>query len=132
MNGPARGRGQAPVTGGAYAMLLLLGLLEGLIGCFQFGRSAGPVPVAALVLCLILFVSCWLAGLGMRSAAGALAVAVGWFISSFVLSLPTGGGSVIITNTSAGLWYLYGGAVVALAAVVLAYLVWSRPGTARR
>ncbi|MGE5134809.1 MAG: hypothetical protein ACM32E_18125 [Gemmatimonadota bacterium] len=132
MNGPAHGRGEAPVTGGAYAMLLLLGLLEGLIGCFQFGRSAGPVPVAALALCLVLFVSCWLAGLGMRSAAGALAVAVGWFISSFVLSLPTGGGSVIITNTSAGLWYLYGGAVVALAAVVLAYLVWSRPGTARR
>ena len=93
---------------------------------------AAVYNLSCIPLALMGLLPPWLAGLGMRSAAGALAVAVGWFISSFVLSLPTGGGSVIITNTSAGLWYLYGGAVVALAAVVLAYLVWSRPGTARR
>jgi hypothetical protein len=125
-------RREAPVTGGAYALLFLLGLAEGLIGCFQFGRSAGPVPVAALVLAAALFVTCVLAGLGMRSAAGAFSAAAGWFIASFVLSLPTGGGSVVITNTTAGLWYLYGGAIVAVVAVVLAYLAWSRPGAGRR
>lgn len=115
-------RSEAAATGGAYALLFVLGVMEGLIGCFQFGGMAGRVPVAALVLCLVIFATCLLGGVGMRSAAGAFAVAAGWFLSSLVLSLPTGGGSVIITNTSAGMWYLYGGAVVAVAAMVAVFM----------
>lgn len=119
-------RSDASVTGGAYALLALLGVMEGLIGCFQFGGMAGPVPVAALVLCLALFVTCLLGGIGMGSAAGSLAVAVGWFAASFVLSLPTGGGSVILTNTAAGMWYLYGGSLAAVAAVVAVFTARAR------
>ena len=48
--------------------------------------------------------------------------ALGWFLVSLVLTLPTAGGSVIITSTTAGEWYLYGGAVCAAAGVVIALL----------
>jgi hypothetical protein len=132
VNGTGHRRSEAPVTGGAYAVLFLLGLVQGLIGSFQFARSIGPVPAAALAACLVLFATCLLAGMGMRSAGGAFAVAAGWFVVSVAMSLPTGGGSVILTNTAPALWFVYGGAVVAMAAIVLAYLLWSRPGAARR
>jgi hypothetical protein len=105
--------------GSAYAALFLLGMMEGLIGCFQFSRSAGPVPVAALAFCVVIFLTCLLAGWGMDSPLGALVPALGWFTASFVLSLPTAAGSVIITNTAAGKWYLYGGAVGAGLGVLL-------------
>lgn len=125
-------RSDARVKAGAYALLFLLGLLQGLIGCFQFGGTVGRVPLAAIGLCAALFATCVLGGLGMRTAAGAFAPAAGWFVASFVLSLPTSGGSVIVTNTAAGLWYLYGGAIVAVLAIVLAFTAWSRPRAGRR
>ncbi len=108
-------------SGGAYAALFLLGVMEGLIGCFQFSRSAGPVPVAALGFCVAIFLSCLLGGWGMASPLGGLVAALGWLAASFVLSLPTPAGSVIVTNTAAGKWYLYGGAVAAAAGVLLTF-----------
>jgi hypothetical protein len=62
----------------------------------------------------------------MGSAAGALVPALGWFGVSVLLSLPTPGGSVIITNTGPGELYLYGGSAAAAAAVVLAFVRRSR------
>jgi hypothetical protein len=47
--------------------------------------------------------------------------AVGWFITSFVLAMSTSGGSVVITNTAAGKWYLFGGSACAIAGVVLGF-----------
>ena len=38
--------------------------------------------------------------------------AVGWFIASFVMAMGTPGGSIVITNSGPGKWYLFGGAVV--------------------
>lgn len=108
----------APIS---YVLLFLLGVLEGLIGCFQFSRGMGGVPVAALGFCLLIFVTCLLAGIGMGSPLGGLAPAVGWFAASFILTLPTPGGSVIVTNTSAGKWYLYGGAVSASVGCLLTF-----------
>jgi hypothetical protein len=118
-------------TGGAYALLFLLGALLGLIGCFQFSLSAGPVPVAALVLCAVIFVTCLLAGIGMESARGALAPAAGWLVASLVLTLPTGGGSVIVTSTAAGLWYMYGGALSAAAGVIAIVAIRARAAIRR-
>jgi Family of unknown function (DUF6113) len=96
-----------------YVLLFLLGVMEGVIGCFQFSHSIGGVPVAALGFCALILVTCLLAGAGMGSPMGALAVALGWLAASFVLTLPTAAGSVIVTNTTAGKWYLYGGAICA-------------------
>src|SRR5262245_11571793 len=102
--------------------------MEGLVGCFQFSRSIGPVPVAALAFSVVLFVTCLLAGLGMDSPMGALVAAFGWFLASLVLTMPTAAGSVIVTNTTAGKWYLYGGAASAGLGVVLTFALSRRAG----
>ena len=128
---PAPRDDQAFVTGGAYALLFLLGALEGLVGCFQFSRSAGSFPLAAVLLAAVLLVTCLLGAAGMRSTAGALIPALGWFVVSVVLSLPTSGGSVIITGSPAGEVYLYGGSACAAVAVVLAFVRRSRSSVPR-
>jgi hypothetical protein len=125
-NPPAPRDAQAFVTGGAYALLFLLGALEGLVGCFHFSREVGSVPLVAVILAVVILVTCLLGAAGMGSAAGALVPALGWFGVSVLLSLPTPGGSVIITNTGPGVWYLYGGSACAAAAVVLAFVRRSR------
>lgn len=108
-------------TAATYVLLFLLGAMEGLVGCFEFSHSVGSIPVAALAFCLLILTTCLLAGAGMGSPLGGLVPAVGWLAASFVLTLPTSAGSVIVTNTSAGEWYLYGGAVCAGAGVAVSY-----------
>jgi hypothetical protein len=39
----------------------------------------------------------------------------------------TKGGSVVITDSSAGKWFLFGGAATAVAGAVAAFVRWSRP-----
>src|SRR6185437_15120014 len=98
-DGTTGGRGPDwPVVAGAYAVLFLLGAVEAMIGSFQYSRVPRPVPVAALVR-------------GM-----------GWVITSFVLSMPVSNGSVIITATTPGKWYLYGGTLSVAAAVVASFV----------
>jgi Family of unknown function (DUF6113) len=115
-------------TGAAYVALFLLGAMEGLIGCFQFSHTVGPVPLVALAFCVVVFLTCLLGGLGMGSPLGALLPAFGWLLASLVLTMPTAAGSVIVTNTAAGKWYLYGGAACAGLAVVLTFLRPRRAG----
>jgi hypothetical protein len=123
VEGTSRRQARAPLAASAaYLLLFLLGAGEAVIGCFQFSHSIGPVPVAALGFCLLIFVTCLLGSVGMGSPLGGLAIAVGWFATSFVLTLPTAGGSVIVTNTAAGMWYLYGGAISAGAGLVLTFV----------
>ena len=108
-------RSAAFISGGAYAVLFLLGLAEGVLGSFQYSRAdIGGVPLSAIGFAVALFVTCWLASRAMQGLPGALMPAIGWFVASFVLAMPNTGGSVIIANTTAGEWYLYGGAVCAL------------------
>ncbi|HEY6275796.1 MAG TPA: hypothetical protein VIX86_05650 [Streptosporangiaceae bacterium] len=132
MDSTSPGPPQPRSTGAAYAALFLLGAAEGLIGCFQFSRSAGPVPVAALAFCLLIFATCLLAGWGMGTPLGGLVAALGWFAMSVVLTMPTRGGSVIVTNSAAGKWFLYGGAVCAGAGLAVTFR-WRtrRPARAR-
>jgi Family of unknown function (DUF6113) len=127
---PSPARPDAFTTGAAYAALFLLGAAEALVGCFQYSRSAGTVPVAALVFCALIFLTCVLGGQGMGSVIGGVVPALGWFLASLVLTMPTAGGSVIVTNSSAGKWYLYGGAVSAALGVILSFRI--RPRRAAR
>jgi hypothetical protein len=121
-------RPDAAGAGSAYAVLFLLGVMEGLIGCFQYSHAIGPVPVAALAFCVVVFATCLLAGLGMGSPMGALVPAFGWLLASFVLTMPTAAGSVIVTDSTAGKWYLYGGAASAGLGVVLTFALSRRAG----
>ena len=126
---PARpARPDARHAGAAYAALFLLGVMEGLLGCFQYSHMIGRVPAAALAFCAVVFLTCLLGGLGMGSPLGALVPAFGWLLASLVLTMPTAAGSVIVTNTTAGEWYLYGGAASAALAVVLTFVLPRWPG----
>jgi Family of unknown function (DUF6113) len=116
------------LTGAVYTALFLVGAVEGLIGSFQYSRNA---PLGAIVFCVVLLATCLLGAWAERSVSGALWPAVGWIVVSFVLSMPVSGGSVIITNTAAGRWYLYGGTVSALAAGALSFAVWARAAAKR-
>ncbi|HEX2821356.1 MAG TPA: DUF6113 family protein [Streptosporangiaceae bacterium] len=117
---------QAFVTGGVYGVLFLLGAVEGAIGSFQYSRMAGPVPLAALAFCAVLLLTCLLAGWAMRAVSGALVPAIGWIVASFVLSMPVSNGSVIITASAPGEWYLYGGTISAVIAVAASFGRWIR------
>lgn len=116
------------VTVAANTALFLVGAVEGLIGSFQYSRSA---PAGAIGFCLLLLATCLLGAWAMRSVSGALWLAVGWILASYVLSMPVSGGSVIIADSTAGKWYLYGGAVSALAGIALSLGGWVR-GTRTR
>ena len=118
-----RGGSGLLVTGGVYAVLFVLGAVEGTIGSFQYSRTAGAVPLAALAFCAALLVTCLLAAWAMRAVSGAVVPAIGWIIASFVLSMPVSNGSVIITGTTPGEWYLYGGALSAAIAVGASFSV---------
>jgi hypothetical protein len=120
---PPAGGGRLIAVGG-YCMLLLLGLLEGMIGSFQYSRALGSFPAAALAFAVGIGVTCVLGAWGMSRPLGGLMPGVGWFIASFVMAMSTPGGSVVITNTGAGKWFLFGGAVCALAGVVISFLRW--------
>jgi Family of unknown function (DUF6113) len=120
------GRHERLITICAYAVLFLFGLSQGLIGCFQYSR--GPAPLAAAVFDLAILATCVLAAWGMRSPAGGLMPGVGWFVATIALATGTSGGSVVITNTTAGKWFLFGGSVCAAAGCLLSYLRWSRLG----
>src|SRR6202162_1355277 len=94
------------VSVGVYGVLFLLGLVQGMIGSFQYSPAYGSGPVAALVCCALILATCLLAAWATRSVSGAILPGMGWIIASFVLSMPASNGSVIITNTTPGKWYL--------------------------
>jgi len=107
---------------GLYGVLFLFGAVQGLIGSFQYSRVSGSVPVAALISCAVILATCLLAAWATRSVSGAVVPGMGWIIASFVLSMPVSNGSVIITSTTAGKWYLYGGTLCVAAGVVASFV----------
>lgn len=128
--GRARGFGDGPVIMvSAYVVLFLLGAVEGLLGTFQY--SSGPAPLAAVCFGLAILATCVLGAWGMRSGAGGLLPAAGWVLTTLLLGSGHGG-SVLITNTTAGKWFLFGGAVFATAGVVIGFVLWSKASQARR
>jgi len=118
------------VTAGAYFALFVLGLLQGLIGTFQYSR--GPVPLAAIGFDLLILVTCVLGSGGMRTAVGGVLPAAGWFAVTLLLSAGSQGGSIFITDSTAGKWFLFGGAVCAAAGAVYAFARWSQSSRDRR
>jgi hypothetical protein len=114
-------RGPDWPVAGVYGVLFLAGVVEGMIGSFQYSRLPKPVPVAALACCAVILLTCLLAAWAMRSVSGALLPGMGWIITSFVLSMPAASGSVIITATTPGKWFLYGGTLSVVAAVIASF-----------
>jgi hypothetical protein len=132
MNDTTGKHGARPlVTVGVYGVLFLLGAVQGLIGSFQYGWTAGSVPVAALVCCAVIVATCLLGAWATHSPSGAILPGMGWLITSFVLSMPDSNGSVIITSTAAGKTYLYGGTLSVALAVVVSLVTTARAARPR-
>jgi hypothetical protein len=126
----APGSGQRALLAAGYPVLLLLGAFQGLIGCFQYSRS--PQPLVAIAFAVLIFVTCAGCGWGVGTFTAALLPAVGWIIVSFLLASGRPNGSVIITATAAGEWYLYGGALGCTAGAVTAFYLRVRRSAAPR
>jgi peptidoglycan/LPS O-acetylase OafA/YrhL len=109
-----------------YLVLFVLGVLQGLVGSFQYGQS--PAPLVAVALAVVIGVTCVFGDWGTRSFGGAMCPAAGWLLTSFLLSMGSHAGSVIITNSAAGQWYLYGGTLAVLLSLLVSFLA----GTRRR
>jgi hypothetical protein len=118
------------ITASGYIALFLLGAVQGLIGTFHY--SHGPGVLVAILFDAAIGVTCVLGAWGMRSALGGVLPAVGWFVLTLVLSGNSAGGSVILTDTTAGKWFLFGGSLCAAAGAVLAIARWSRTSRAYR
>jgi hypothetical protein len=128
--GRARALGDGPaVAAGAYVALFALGAVQGLIGTFQYSR--GPVPLAAICFDLAILATCLLGARGMRSGAGGALPAAGWFVVTVLLSSGNGD-SVLITDSVAGKWFLFGGALCAAAGAVIGFARWSKVAQAWR
>jgi hypothetical protein len=112
------------VTVGGYIALFVLGMVEGLLGIFHY--SHGPGVLVAILFDAAILITCLLGAWGMRKAAGGVLPAVGWFVVTLVLSSAAAHGSVIVTDTTAGKWFLFGGSLCAAAGAVLAVVCWSR------
>jgi len=125
---PDSGR-RAMITAASYLLLLVLGGLQGMIGSFYYSNR--PVPLVAIGFAVLIFATCLFAGWGMQTRGAGVLPAVGWIAASFILAMPRATGSVIITATSAGEWYLYGGALAAGVGAVIAIFAWSRPRAGR-
>ena len=121
---PAAGGRRALITAGGYLVLFVLGAAQGVLGSFQYSR--GPAPLVSIAFALLLFATCVLAGWGLRTYAAGIFPALGWVIASFILAMPRPNGSVIIEASSAGEWYLYGGALAAAAGAVVSFFTWIR------
>jgi hypothetical protein len=107
-----------------YVVIFVLGAVQGLVGSFTFALS--PVPLVAILLAAAILATCALAGLGTGSFGGALAPGAGWLIVSYLLATGTHTGSVAITNTAAGKWYLYGGTLSVLVGCLVAFVLLTR------
>lgn len=117
-----------------YVVIFVFGVVQGVIGSFQYSQP--PAPVIAILLAVLIFVTCVLCGWGTMTFSGALAPAAGWLLASFYLSMGTHQGSVIITNTTAGKWYLYGGVLAVVASLLASFALTLRakvppPGSSR-
>jgi hypothetical protein len=114
-------RAQAICT---YLALFLFGMAQGVLGAFFY--NSGPPPLASLGFDLLILGTCLLGAWGTGHAVGAFLPAAGWFIATFVLASGTRGGSVIVSATSGGEWFLFGGAAGAMLGVIAGFTIWAR------
>lgn len=127
---PPSGADHRAVTALGYIALCLFGMVQGLVGTFWY--SGGPGVLLAVLFDGAILATCMLGAWGMRTALGGVLPAVGWFVVTLVLSSNSAGGSVLVTDTAAGKWFLFGGSLSAAAGAVYAFARWSRSSREHR
>lgn len=105
------------LVGLVYGLLAVVGVVLGVIGSFEFSWEIGDVPVAAVLLSALNLVVFRAAGWAMESKLGAVIPALLWMIILFVLASRRPEGDLVVTGTTAGYVYMFGGALAALVAI---------------
>lgn len=113
-------QGRQPFAAVGYLLLFVFGALQALIGSFQYSRS--PAPLIAILFVVLIFVTCAGCGWGVGTFTGGLVPALGWIAAAFIIAMPRPNGSVVVTESAAGEWFLYGGALACLVGSVAAFL----------
>jgi hypothetical protein len=126
---PSSRSARSALTVATCVALVLFGMLQALLGAFFYG--VGPAPLASIGFDLAIAATCLLGAWGLGRPLGGVVPAIGWFVVAFVLATSTSGGSVVITASAAGEWFLFGGACGATGGMLAALTVWSRYGRGR-
>ncbi|MET8157409.1 DUF6113 family protein [Sphaerisporangium sp. NPDC005289] len=123
---PPEAEPSAVVTGAAYGMLFVLGAVYGVVSGLQHSWGIGDlVPPVPIVLSLILFGLLYGAGRLMGTKLSAFVTGMGWMLIALVFAIKQPEGDLIVAATPAGYWYLGGGAI----ALVVAVLMIPSPGS---
>jgi hypothetical protein len=117
--GPEPNGRRRTLSAAGYVVLFLLGAVQGLIGSFQYSQA--PAPFIAIILVVAIFATCVACGWGVGTFGAGMLPALGWLLASFILAMPRPNGSVVITASVAGEWYLYGGALACAIGCVTAF-----------
>ncbi|WP_066371417.1 DUF6113 family protein [Herbidospora mongoliensis] len=114
------GSAESAVTGAAYGVLFMLGLVLGVVGAFEHEwYLSGTLPIGGILAVLVVFAVPYAMGRLMVTRLAAGVVAVGWVIPSMILAGPRPEGDLAIAATLGGYIYLYGGLVAVALAVAL-------------
>jgi hypothetical protein len=121
VTGPATPRGTGVViTASAYVMLFVLGVVYGVVAGLEHSWGVGDfVPPIPIVLSVVLFVLLYGAGRLMGTKLGAFVPGMGWMLTSLLFSVKMPAGDLIVAADVPGYWYLVGGAVALVVAVLL-------------
>ncbi|QYC44884.1 hypothetical protein Nocox_36650 [Nonomuraea coxensis DSM 45129] len=115
-----RSQAESALGGAAYGMLFVLGVVMGVVGGFTHPVwQEGPLPGAAVVWVLMLFLVCLGAGKLLGSRLGAAVPGAGWLLVTMPFTVQLASGDLVIASGLPGYVYLYGG----LVALVVAYLL---------
>jgi Family of unknown function (DUF6113) len=117
--GKSAERASTVVTGIAYVVLVVVGTLVGIIGSFEFSWSIWGIPFAAILLSLANFGIFWTAGWAMRSKVAPAVTFAPWMIIVIVLSMQRPEGDLVITGTTGGYLFMFGGAIAGAAGIGL-------------
>ncbi len=105
------------LTGAVYGALAVMGVMLGVIGSYEFSWEAGGIPVAALAWSVVNLAFFRAAGWAVSGKLGATVPAAVWLIAVLVLSSRRPEGDLVVTGTTAGYVFIFGGALAAALAV---------------
>lgn len=117
--------GYAFLTGAAYGVIFLFGVVSGTLGAFHYelldvALGSGRIPFGAAILAIAVGVACWLAGRAMTTRLGAVLLGIGWLAVTILFATQRPEGDLAVTGTAPGYVYLYGGLMLAMIGVALA------------
>ncbi|GAA3823288.1 hypothetical protein GCM10022226_49800 [Sphaerisporangium flaviroseum] len=108
------------ITVSAYIMLFVLGVAYGIVASLEHSWDVGDlVPPVPIALSLLLFGLLYGAGRLMGTKLGAFVPGMGWMLVAMLFSMKMPEGDLIVAANVPGYWYLGGGALALVVAVLL-------------